>query len=459
MRNPIYNKAMKVNGWNSEYQSLQKTLDHYKRMTTSESTKRNIIASIHKLNTFAGIDPDKMVQMKPAQIAKIAQKMLDDMKDKGSSIRYINITRSYILTFLEKNGFKNAKAVEIEGYHQPARYRKVVDYIPSSDEILKIAYASGSKRNIALILCDATSGLRNSTIIALRWKDIKDEYTKGYEIPKIPVYPEMKEIEPNACKGSIPYFSFINKEATSALRAYIQEDRGGMTDDNEFVFCAESNYTGKNVFIHMNDGSFEIMIKRAAKLANIPNWQNVRPKSLRPFFESALRAARLDYKDQEYLMGHILPGVQDTYYDKSKTEYLREQYAKVDFFGSRDVKELKQKGEQRDKKITELEGRLRATQKQMIREVFERVYPEDWGSIQKEYKDKWSPEEQELASEVMEEIGNENRGVKRAEPKRESKILTFSAGDEKPIKQALEQGYEFMPNAPTNGKVWLQKKL
>jgi hypothetical protein len=39
----------------------------------------------------------------------------------------------------------------------------------------------------------------------------------------------------------------------------------------------------------------------------------------------------MDTKDQEFLMGHILPGSQDAYYDWSKINNLRGQYAKLVF--------------------------------------------------------------------------------------------------------------------------------
>jgi len=54
--------------------------------------------------------------------------------------------------------------------------------------------------------------------------------------------------------------------------------------------------------------------------------------SLRKAFQAALRINRLDPKDQEFLMGHILPGSQDPYYDYTKTEDFRRKYRQVQFF-------------------------------------------------------------------------------------------------------------------------------
>lgn len=39
----------------------------------------------------------------------------------------------------------------------------------------------------------------------------------------------------------------------------------------------------------------------------------------------------MDTKTQEFLMGYILPGSQDTYFDKSKAELIRQEYGKVNF--------------------------------------------------------------------------------------------------------------------------------
>ena len=39
----------------------------------------------------------------------------------------------------------------------------------------------------------------------------------------------------------------------------------------------------------------------------------------------------MDNGTQQFLFGHILPGSQDTYYDKTKDEYHRSEYLKLDF--------------------------------------------------------------------------------------------------------------------------------
>src|SRR5579875_308883 len=87
----------------------------------------------------------------------------------------------------------------------------------------------------------------------------------------------------------------------------------------------------------MSDKSLQRAVKRGARLAGIKRWQDVTPKALRVVFQNILKSqfadgsGTMDEKDQEFLMGHILPGSQDSYFDSSKVEELRSQYLKLKF--------------------------------------------------------------------------------------------------------------------------------
>jgi hypothetical protein len=170
----------------------------------------------------------------------------------------------------------------------------------------------------------------------LRYRDVKDGLKSDKEVVKIPVYPEMKEVDPAACKGNIPYYSFIDIETVKVLRDYLLDRKtifGGI-EGSEPLFCSDSNQipTEKQRTVIVSKNGLARMVKRAARKAGLMQWKDVTPHSLRKAFESVLRNNRLDPKDQEFLMGHILPETQDPYYDKTKIENLRRKYAKVVFF-------------------------------------------------------------------------------------------------------------------------------
>ena len=337
-------RFLQVSGWKSKFESVDKALRHYRRRVKSEKTRRNLLDSLNALCRFTGKNPDELVKLDVKEASEFVQAFLDDLADKGRSVRYVNVTLAYIKTFFRVNGFEKDREIRVERYFQPSRYRKRPEYVPTSEEIERMAIAAGSKRNKALILMLYTTGLRISTLRALTVGDIIEELESGLNVIKIPVYPEMKNRIPEACKGGIPYYTFASAEAVEALRDYLEERKkkyGGL-ENNEPLFCSDTT----NVPVEVRRKTpvmrkaIQQIVKRAARKAGIKRWRDVTPHCLRKAFESALRNNGLDVKDQEFLMGHILPGSQDAYYDYSKVEELRAKYARIRFFRKAEVDKI-----------------------------------------------------------------------------------------------------------------------
>jgi integrase len=333
---------LKIQGWRSDYESVTLYLAHYKRLLGSESTKEHAVDVLMSLCKFADKTPDQLRSLSSVEASRLLQRHIDELKDENQSIRTVNVSLGYLKMFFRVNGFKGEKELEVERYHQPARYRKRPEYVPTSEEIFKMAYSAGSSKNKAMVLALYTSGLRNSTLRAVLYGDIEEELQKN-EVVKISVTPEMKRVEDDACKNGIAYYTFISKETVQALKEYLAQRvlEYGSIEDTEPLFISTSTNVPPQVRRHtlVKKRSLDELVKRAAKNAGIPNWKDVYPHCLRKAFESALRNAGLDLKDQEFLMGHILAGTMDTYYDKTKVEQLRPKYAKVNFFPERGLTE------------------------------------------------------------------------------------------------------------------------
>ena len=331
----VWETFLKITQWSSEYKSVNTYLAHYKRKIRSESTRELVGDLLMHFCRFAGKNPDELAQLTPEKASELLQSYVDWLAEKGQGIRTVNVGLAYLKMFFWVNGFKAGRDIEVERFHQPSRYRKRLDYVPTADEIYRMVYAAGSSKNRAMVLCLYTSGLRNSTLRALRYKDLADELGQ-FEVVKVPVYREMKEVEPRACKGDIPYYTFFSKEAVVGLKEYLSERRSlyGNIENEEPLFASTSTNVPPETrrLTHGKKNSLDLVVKRSAKKAGIARWREVHPHCLRKAFESALRNAGLDAKDQEFLMGHILPGVQDTYYDSSKVEDLRTRYSRVRFF-------------------------------------------------------------------------------------------------------------------------------
>lgn len=335
-----YLRSLEVEGWRSEWKSVQNLLNHLARKTKSEASKRNYLQIIHRFCKHYNYTPDSLIKLKKKKIEKLIQDYCDTLLNRNCSKRYINVVLHILKTFFKVNGFIGVRSLNLESYHVPTRYRKRKEYVPTKYEIYEMADNAGSLKNRAIILTLFSSGLRVSTLIALTYGDIREELERGFRIMKIPVYADMKKRVPEACKGNIEYFTFASEEATKAIRLYLAERmrKYGNIDENEPLFA--SDYRGvkkkERARKFMTRREVEYIVKEAARKANIKDWQYVTPHCLRKAFESVLRGelvggGRLDYKDQEYLMGHILPNSSDAYYDRTKIEKLRLEYAKLSF--------------------------------------------------------------------------------------------------------------------------------
>ena len=332
----------KINGdgWTSEYSSINKLLIYLYRKSQSASTRNNYLQIIKKFCLSINMTSEEVVKRPKKEVEKFVQQFADSYNKPDYSRRTANHVIATLKSFFKINGFTKTKELDIYEYYIPTRYRKRNEYIPKKHEIYSMADVSGSPRNRALILTLFSSGLRNSTLIALRYKDIKDELLQGITNIKIPVYPEMKKVIPNACKNSLLYYTFICDEAFDALQLYLYErtEKYGKISDGDPLFASDYNQITKNDRSKkfLTSRQVEKIVKLSAKTAGIEKWRDMTPHCLRKSFETVLHSItidgnRLDPKIQEFLMGHLLPGSQDNYFDISAQEDIRFEYSKLKF--------------------------------------------------------------------------------------------------------------------------------
>ena len=94
---------------------------------------------------------------------------------------------------------------------------------------------------------------------------------------------------------------------------------------------------------------------------------------MRKSFENAVRNSGLDTKDQEFLMGHILPGAQDTYMDKTRIEEFRSKYEKIKFFQQSDPESMRRQAAKDQLNMLEALGVLPKEQIQNLRKELDQT--------------------------------------------------------------------------------------
>jgi len=288
------------------------------------------------------MNPDEILSKSREELEKLGQRYLDEVRSRsmrrGPSARTANTALACLKTFFRINGFsrENNQDLRLQGYHQPPRTRNREQYVPELQEAHRMAERAGTRRDRAIIYVLFSTGLRNASLRALRVKDVSKELAAGYSNLLIKVEPEWNKRLPGACKNAIPYYTFTSEEATKAIKEMLEEreEKLGIILDDEPLFIAEGPQLKKK--LPLSDKEECNVVKKIAKEAKIERWMCVTPHALRKIFERILRSPmkdgdRMDPKDQEFLMGHILPGTQDAYYDWTKVSSLKEEFSKLVF--------------------------------------------------------------------------------------------------------------------------------
>ncbi|KXB05288.1 hypothetical protein AKJ50_01320 [candidate division MSBL1 archaeon SCGC-AAA382A13] len=335
--------------WKSELPSVQNLLDHLQRYSGSEGTKDEYLRMVHRLCEFSGRNPEELIESEKEKIESLVQEFADRLAGKDCSKTYVNSAIRRLLTFFRQNGHDH---LDVETHHVPSRYSKRSEHIPKKEEVHKMAKGVESHRNRSIVYLLWTTGLRVSTLVALNYGDIREELDKGEEHVKVPVYPEMKERVSDACKGEIPYYTFAHPLAIRPLKHYLRKRRNkyGPLEDEYPLLHSNWNHWSRDERNRkrLDRRSVQRVVKTAAERAGLLEWDKISPHCLRKAFKSVLRAptkngGRLDEGTQEYLMGHILPGTQDEYYDKGNVDFHREEYAKLDFSDNQSMQRIEEK--------------------------------------------------------------------------------------------------------------------
>jgi integrase len=296
-----------------------------KRLTPPER-KEELIAKIRQ-----GLTPDGLLLLSNESVSEKVQAFCDRYNETGKA-RTAHLSLNYLRSFFKHNGVEK---LNVEDYNW--RKSRRMEYVPTKEEVYRIAEHCDA-RGKAILLCAFQSGLRNSAIRALCHGDIKEQLETGKMPIRIHVNSELRQRVPQACKEDAEYYTFFGKEATQALRDYMEwrVNKYGKIGEDEPLFTPYEAFSQpKSRSSALSEDSPQRLIKRAARRARIKDWRHVRFHSLRKSFRAVLDAGYVDggqmaEDDKEYLMGHTLSSSKEPYHN-ANAEVLEQRYMKLNW--------------------------------------------------------------------------------------------------------------------------------
>jgi len=314
-------------GWLLDYDEINYWIGDY----TAKNTRTNYLRRLHHFLKEHNLTPDDLLALSEKDIIKkytlSKQRLLQE--DKSSSANKLRVT---LATFFDAHR-KLVRWTKKERVQ--VKYTRVQNqYIPSKDEIYRLADNSGSLRNRAIILCLFQSAVRKNCIRRWTYGMVKDCLYPELQVPiRIRI---TSDIDTKLQRYGIAYFyAFLQDEAAEALKTYIdwrKETEQWKPTDEDPLFVSE-NYQ----YLYTNEKPPKIsmsaiyaVIKRTAKNSGLPVdriWTHLIRKSAR----KVLYKAPIDNDMAEAIMGHKLKGSKENYFDRHDLDWIADEYMKAPF--------------------------------------------------------------------------------------------------------------------------------
>jgi len=310
--------------------SVRKMVEYfYRYRSRSLSSPLSYTQTTYQFSESLGTTPDELVgrcskkdgttnDKAVLEIEKQIDSFLGEREAEGCASGTLVMTYTRLRTFFNQNGIDVRLP---RRYSLRSTYR---DRAPTQEEIQELIEIA-PVREKAMIAMLATSGIRIGTLVKLRYKHVREDL----ESDKIPVH---IHVPAELTKGKYgDYYTFINDEAASYLKTYLEIRRKGTSKippedigDDSPLFRT----TGRKVVPLDRIGAYRA-IRKLMNSTDLSRKEGRRHDvvvhSLRKSFKTQMTTLGVPSDFVEYFMGHR----QSTYLkiESKGTEYLRGVYA------------------------------------------------------------------------------------------------------------------------------------
>jgi len=213
------------------------------------------------------------------------------------------------------------------GKHYIQLYRKKAKFekIPNKAEVYRIIDAATGLRDRAMFLLLFQSGCRLNVLLHLKVGHVRNQLYPNIQVPfRLKITDEL-DVKLRGY-GLSYYWTFLAGEAVQALRQHCDMFHKNSSDE-DFLFLSKTGRQLDKVHIWR---TFKRIVRRSGF-----DPKTLWVHSLRKAFRKVVRTSPIDPDFAEAMMGHLLTGSRENYFDRHDIDQLAEEYMKINF--SREV--------------------------------------------------------------------------------------------------------------------------
>jgi Site-specific recombinase XerD len=234
-------------------------------------------------------------------------------------------------------------------HHFKIRHEKrAFEHIPNKEEMYRIVDMASSLRDKAVLLFLFQSGVRVNVLEHLTYGDVQDQLTE--EIIRLKITGDLD----HKLRGrDIPfYYTFLNGEGAETLRQFCARKHKDSKPDTPLFYTKKTKQPIKQRWVWK-------IVKMCVERAGFKK-ESISTHTLRKAFRKIVRQTNIDDDDKEQLMGHVIKGSREAYFDEKDVRLIREAYEKCNF--TREVPESNHTKMKRE--IDELQNKVKTLEAQ-----------------------------------------------------------------------------------------------
>lgn len=316
-----------------------------------QSTRRNFARYLEQFCRAVNVQPEDWRRMEKFEARDLAWKYVEPIIPRSSSVAAGTLMAL-------KSWYRNLRGEQLpldsgrggKHYIRIKHEKRAREHIPNKNETFQIIDMASSLRDKALLLLLFQSGVRVNVVEHLTYGDVADQLGEDTITLKI-----TGELDHKLRGRDIPfYYTFLNGEGAETLRNYCKvKHKNSKPETPLFSTRGKKPVTQRWVWQVV-----KMCVDRAGfKLGTIST------HTLRKAFRKIVRQAPIDDDDKEQLMGHVISGSREAYFDKKDVSLIRKAYQKCNFtreIPQSEIEILRKRAEGQNHVIHGLEARITA---------------------------------------------------------------------------------------------------